>query len=324
MTGPVAAFRLRSTSSLAVVTALIYTVAAAGLLASATFYTPGKNPRWVLASLGVVATVFVVTAVVRGRRLTVVEAEVMLVVQLVAIVGLTLGSHLDVAAFSNGTALPLIGVYVGWFLGRRASVLCYAGAAAWVGAVASRGDSLLLSVAITIAVESVIGGEVARLVVGRLLRLMRTDALTGVLNRLALEDTGRRLVAEATRRGRPLSLAVIDLDDLRVVNNTLGHAAGDALLVRAARRWVDGLPDAMVGRVGGDEFVLLLPGRSAADADRQLAAVADGDVGGVRWTAGVAQLRPGESFDEVVERADRIMYNRKGSNAAAHPDGGHL
>jgi GGDEF domain-containing protein len=319
VSGPAAAVRARGISALAAVTALIYAVAGFGLLSSATFYTEGKNPRWVLALLGCVAVGFVVVALVRGRRFTVGEAELMLVVELACTVWLTLGSHIDIAAFSNGVSLPLVSAYAGWFLTRRASAILYTGVLAWLGAVVARSDVLLGSIALTVALECIIGSEVARLVVGRLLRLSRTDSLTGVLNRMALEAAGHRLAAESARRGSPMSVAVIDLDDLRGVNNASGHAAGDSLLVRAARRWADGLPDATVGRIGGDEFVVLLPECAAADAERRLLSLAGG---GVRWSAGVAELRPGESFDAVVERADRLMYNRKGSNAAALPDGG--
>lgn len=306
-------------SPLATVTALMYGVGGVGLLLSATFYTEGKNARWLLATLGVVALVFVVTAVARGRWFTVVEAELMLVVLLVSVTVLTAGSHLDVAAFSNGTPLPLIAAYVGWFLPRRAALVFYAGVVSWLLAMAWRGDTLLLSIAAATAVEAVIGCEVGRWVVGRMLRLMQTDSLTGVLNRLAVHDAGSRLVATAERRGTPLSLAVIDLDDLRVVNNTYGHAAGDLLLATAAQRWSEGLPEATVGRIGGDEFVILMPGLTGPEAERRLAALADRPA---RWSAGVAQQRPGETFESLVERADRLMYNQKGSNAAARSDGG--
>jgi diguanylate cyclase (GGDEF)-like protein len=294
------------------VTALIYAVGGLGLLSSAVFHTPGKNPRWVLATLGVLGLLFVVVALARGRRLRVAEAEAMLVVLVAAVPALTLGSHIDVAAFSNGMALPLIAVYAGWFLSRRGSALVYAGALAWVAAEASRGDDMFTSVAAMLVLEVVIGGEVARLIVDRMLRLMRTDALTGVLNRMALEEGAHRLLDEARRRDRPLSIAVIDVDDLRVVNNTRGHAAGDALLSTVARQWADGLSDVLLGRVGGDEFVVVLPGRTAERAEAELARLPREP----RWSAGVAELRGTETFDELMERADQAMYREKGRAAA--------
>jgi diguanylate cyclase (GGDEF)-like protein len=311
----------RTVSPLGGVTAVLYAIAAAGLLLSAIFHTEGKNPRWVLASLGAVAVAFVAVALLRGKAFTRLEAEIMLAVQLAGIVGLTIGSGLDIGALSNGTALPLIGIYTGWFLSRRASMLFYVGLVGWCAALAARSDSLLASVALTIAAESMVASEVVRLLRRRISRLMRTDSLTGVLNRHGLERTGRRQVARCERRRQPLSVALIDLDDLRTVNNTEGHSAGDELLVRASRQWHEELTDGeAVGRIGGDEFVIVLPGRTSAEAEERLTDLRRRAP--ARWTAGVAEARSGESFEQVVERADRVMYNRKGGAETARPDGG--
>jgi diguanylate cyclase (GGDEF)-like protein len=242
-------------------------------------------------------------------------------VQLGAIVGLTVNSDLDLGAFSNGIALPLIGIYAGWFLARRAALLMYVGVVAWVAVMLVRSGSVLSSIALTVAVEAILATEVVWMLRRRIFRLTRTDSLTGVLNRRAIESEGRRMVGLAARRGRALSVALIDLDDLRTVNNTRGHLAGDHVLLEATRQWQEELVGGeVVGRIGGDEFVMLLPGASAAAAEERVADLCRRAT--ARWTAGIAELRTGETLEQVLERADQQMYDRKGVQTAAGPDGG--
>ncbi|WP_431637376.1 diguanylate cyclase [Dyella sp. KULCS107] len=101
----------------------------------------------------------------------------------------------------------------------------------------------------------------------RLHRMAMTDPLTGVANRRRLEEVGAAAVDQARALGQPLALIAMDVDHFKAVNDSLGHAAGDRVLVamaavcQGALRQVDRL-----SRVGGEEFVALLPGSSAADA----------------------------------------------------------
>jgi diguanylate cyclase (GGDEF)-like protein len=321
MSGSVGAVRARGISGLAAVTAVVYGVGGLGLLSSTLLYTPGKNPRGVLAGLSALALVLMATALLRGRTFSVVEAELMLVLQLATIAGLTLGSHMDVGAFSNGMGLPLVAFYVGWFLTRRGSVIFGVGLACWVAAQASRGDSMLTTMAFMVAAESLIAVELVRLLLRRLVGVSQTDALTGVLNRHGLRVAGGRLMARAIRRRIPLAVAVIDVDDLRTVNNERGHRAGDELLVRASGQWRSELtPPNVVARIGGDEFVILLPGLTLEAAQQRIDRLARDAT--AAWTAGVAELLPGESLEQLIERADLAMYERKGSDTAARHNGG--
>lgn len=313
----------RRIPALATVTAVIYGMEGFGLLLATVSYTEGKNPRWVLGLLAAVGIGFAVTALLRRAAFTALEAEAMLAANLVVLVALALGSGIPLAGFSNGTALPLLAAYTGWFLTRRGVALFVVGSVAWVVAVGVRGESLLLSISMVIAVQSLIAVGLIRALRRRMVALAEGDPLTGVLNRHGLEVAAQRLIARAERRGEPLAVALIDVDDLRDVNNRHGHRAGDDLLVRASSQWRQRFPaPAAVGRVGGDEFVVLLPGLRRDTAEELLDSVAA--EAPARWTAGVAELAPGESLDEVVERADRVMYNRKGGDRAARPDGGSL
>ncbi len=106
----------------------------------------------------------------------------------------------------------------------------------------------------------------------RLEQLARTDVLTGLPNRLFLQAETTRLVASADREGTGLGMLVIDLDGFKHVNDTLGHAAGDALIVDVAQRLASTLDDGdLLARLGGDEFVVLTRRSGDLDALRALA-----------------------------------------------------
>ena len=150
------------------------------------------------------------------------------------------------------------------------------------------------------------------------------DALTQLPNRALFGDRLRRAVTTCDAH-RKVSVALIDLDDFKAVNDTLGHRAGDALLVAVAQR-LAGCVRARdtVGRLGGDEFIVVLDDIDPAGADlavqRILAAlttpvVADGHELLVRASIGVADGGTGDDADELLRRADIAMY-------AAKNDGG--
>ena len=158
--------------------------------------------------------------------------------------------------------------------------------------------------------------------------LMLADPLTGLANRLAAEDAGARLLELARRRLDPMSLLYIDLDNLKEVNDTRGHAAGDAHLMRTAEVLRTTLRRSdVIARLGGDEFIAVLPdvgvdgAMVAADnVERALAqATADlPELPPLLASIGVTTLQPGESFAELLDRADHEMYAvKEAKNSAA-------
>jgi diguanylate cyclase (GGDEF)-like protein len=150
--------------------------------------------------------------------------------------------------------------------------------------------------------------------------LARVDALTGLGNRRALDEALTVQRSVVARTGRPLSLLVCDLDDFKAINDIAGHHEGDTALrcVAAVLRDTLRQPD-HVFRWGGDEFVALLPDTPSEDAMAVAARVrrelparcARPDGGRQHLSVGVAELRPGESGADLLERADALLLAAK-------------
>ncbi len=150
------------------------------------------------------------------------------------------------------------------------------------------------------------------------------DALTGLPNRRLFEDRVEQELVRSRRVGEPVCMFFVDLDHFKAVNDSLGHAAGDDLIQQVSERLVDTVRrQDTVARVGGDEFAILLPGLSdqlSIDqlAQRALEAMSTPfDVSGVEVetsaSIGIAMAPDhGDSYDELLSRADEAMYRAKG------------
>jgi diguanylate cyclase (GGDEF)-like protein/PAS domain S-box-containing protein len=149
------------------------------------------------------------------------------------------------------------------------------------------------------------------------------DRLTGLANRALFRDRLEHALARRNRNQHPVAVLLLDLDDFKVVNDSLGHAAGDRLLVLVAERLRGRLRAAdTTARMGGDEFAVLLDDPAAADeathvAERLIDALAapyqlDGRELFVRASIGVAlAARTGQPADELLRDADMAMYAAK-------------
>jgi diguanylate cyclase (GGDEF)-like protein len=152
--------------------------------------------------------------------------------------------------------------------------------------------------------------------------LARTDPLTSLLNRRAFRDLAGSAHAAAARRSRPLSVLLLDLDHFKAINDTRGHAAGDAALrtVGALLRSTARASD-LCARWGGEEFLLLLPDTDLDDAralaERLRQAVSetvvmhDGEPIALTASLGVAQRQPEQSLDALIAAADGALYAAK-------------
>jgi diguanylate cyclase (GGDEF)-like protein len=148
------------------------------------------------------------------------------------------------------------------------------------------------------------------------------DDLTGALQRKAGLDQLRREVARANRAGTALVIAFVDVDRLKVVNDTSGHDSGDRLLAAVGEALRSGLRSYdVVMRYGGDEFVCALPQASLADAAHRLRDVQVRLAAahrGASVSVGLAQLAAGESLERVLVRADQDLYRAKARAASHH------
>lgn len=154
------------------------------------------------------------------------------------------------------------------------------------------------------------------------------DALTPVLNRRAFLREMKRVAAFAQRYGSPASVVFFDLDGFKWVNDRFGHAAGDQALKAVAKRLLNNVRESdVVGRMGGDEFAVLLAQadlETALTKARALAdAVMDAPVEFGEWSAplhisyGVREIEPGVDPEVALAEADAAMFLRKRKAAVA-------
>ncbi len=162
------------------------------------------------------------------------------------------------------------------------------------------------------ALQRALAGEVAerRAAERELDRLAHHDPLTALVNRRGLARDGQRLVAQARAEDSGLVVVALDLDGLKALNDARGHDVGDQAIVDAADALRAAAPGGLVGRLGGDEFIVVVPasGATAAVAEHLRAAIADA---GLTAGAGATALRDGEDVETAWSRADRLLLEAK-------------
>jgi GGDEF domain-containing protein len=293
------------------VLAIMALVLGAGCLASAAFPMVEEAPRALLAGIGLVSVTAALTLLRTGPDVSPLHLHF--------VIGLLMALHgvmVAAAATERGLMMSALGytwiaVYVGSFMPPRAA-RAYA-----VLMIAALGVGLLLAraptdVSVWITLSGMVWVAVAVLIRlhARLRADAHTDGLTGLLNRTGFIAAAARQRAMARRRGEPLALVVIDLDDFKRVNDRDGHAAGDRLLVELAQAWTASLrPGDLVARFGGDEFVLLIAGASEDQVGKVLARLARSHP--APWTSGFVICSEDESLDEALQRADARLYEAK-------------
>ncbi|TFH72854.1 GGDEF domain-containing protein [Cellulomonas sp. HD19AZ1] len=144
-----------------------------------------------------------------------------------------------------------------------------------------------------------------------------TDDLTGALTRRTLFARVGVLLRHARRSGAPLALVSADVDDFKGVNDTRGHHAGDEVLASLVATWRSALRGsaAVIGRTGGDEFVVALPGYDEARASAWVERTrADSPA---PWSAGIAVATPDDTVPDLLRRADAALYATKHARPGA-------
>ncbi len=152
--------------------------------------------------------------------------------------------------------------------------------------------------------------------------LVRHDPLTGVLNRKGIDEAIEREISVMRRRGTPLCIALLDIDNFKQLNDTFGHRTGDEALQHLVSVVRDDLrSEDTVGRYGGEEFIILLPDTNEEQGmeiitrlQRSLTKrffLADNRRILITFSAGLSRMRPDEDADDTIDRADRAMYAAK-------------
>jgi diguanylate cyclase (GGDEF)-like protein len=291
--------------------AAIFAVGGAMCLLAAAFPISKTAPTTLATVLGAVLLCTSATMVRFGSAIS------PRTLQLLAIGGTLINSVLvancttDYGGALNSFAYIWIGIYAGQFFEQRAArvqaavLVVASGIALWLSGLPG-----MVTAWAMVAGSSVLATEALARLNSRIRTQLVTDPLTGLLNRSGFVGAAERMRSVADRTGLPISIALIDLDEFKQVNDRRGHAAGDELLVELGRDWRAELRGSEVlARFGGDEFALALVGTGRAgaeDALRRLRLVSPAD-----WSVGVVEWARGESLDRAMARADEELYRAK-------------
>ena len=274
-------------------------------------FTGAEDARLLILSVGAVATIMGTATLLLRQRMTSISVHL----------GLVLGAlmvTLIAATTDNAAAMGAGACFIVWIAVYAACFFSPLQTVAHVG-IALVMLSLALSithpdVALVVVGSAAVNAAVVATCVSwlsvQLRRSATVDALTGLANTAAWRESLASEVERSERSGAPFTVAFIDVDGLKSVNDRGGHAAGDELLASVADSLRDGVRVCdTVARVGGDEFVIALPGTTAADAEAMMERLARSAP--ASFSVGVAQRRPHEDPTALVDRADAEMYRRK-------------
>jgi len=293
------------------VLALLFCVGGSAAVAAAAFPMSDQAPVGLALAIGLAELMAGAALFLARQRVgaPVLHAGVVIRVAVASVLTTYAASAAGVAL--TGLAYVCLAVFAGYFFTRPvARAYAGLGVAGLTAGTLAGGVGSLLAVWLVVGVCVVAAGEVSGHLVAQLRTQAGSDPLTGLANRAGFRLAAQRQIALATRGRTALSLVVIDLDNFKTVNDTRGHLAGDVLLIEVADAWCQQLRAGdLLARYGGDEFALLLPATSIAQAARLLDRLRAAHP--TRWSAGITCWAPGTHLDQMLEVADRELYRAK-------------
>ena len=292
--------------------ALLFMFKAFVCLAAILFPVSSREPVGLVAAAGALAVLGACLVWLAARRIPVLGFE------LLAACGTLVSSALVAHAATHGGMMiaafsyPWIAIYSAHFFERRvviaqgALITVAFGVALLLGGLPHSGIYWMI-VTVTIWSICIVLGYLSE----SLRRQADTDTLTGLLNRNGFMAAAVREHAIAQRSGNRLTLAILDLDGFKQINDLRGHTVGDRVLADLGKSWRERLRTGdILARHGGDEFVLLLPATTPEGAGVVLDRLRDKDLP-VTWSVGIGEWLPGESLGECIARADTDLYSVK-------------
>jgi diguanylate cyclase (GGDEF)-like protein len=292
--------------------ALLFLFKAFVCLVAILFPVSANEPVGLIAAAGALGVIGACLVWLAARRIPVLGFE------LLAACGTLTSSLLVAHASTHGGMMiaafsyPWIAIYSAHFFERRVVIAqgmlitVAFGVALLLGGMPHVGIYWMI---VTVTIWSIC------IVLGRLSESLRrqadTDTLTGLLNRKGFMAAAIREHAIAQRSGNRLTLAMLDLDGFKQINDLRGHTVGDSVLADLGRSWRERLRTGdILARHGGDEFVLLLPATTPESAGTVLERLRVADLP-VTWSVGIGEWLPGESLGECIARADADLYSVK-------------
>ncbi|WP_072805839.1 GGDEF domain-containing protein [Rhodococcoides yunnanense] len=302
------------------VTLLVFVAATTMLYAAGGSSSWGTQGLWGRTAVVMSLLCGVVAIVVLTRSRPPSPQRIIGIVTFLAIVALSL-------SFSASATLPaflicvqaamFLGMHIGAFWSERnagiwVAVLAFASVA---GAAAGPYESSFVSY-VLIALGIVGATEVFGAFARRMRFSATHDALTGLLNRFGFESKVEKMLPTCATRGLSVSVAVLDLDNFKQINDEYGHIAGDVLLSRVSKAWKAELSRRdVLGRLGGDEFVLFMPGVLEAEAWQIIDKLRRAHR--AEWSVGLVCMPAARRWIDIYRAADADLYRAKRSRPAS-------
>lgn len=280
------------------------------LCAGASLFGDVPGARYGISiTIGLVAVGVSLVLIVIGERFPPVTLQILLVGYSALIGVLAAASVRVVGVVSLGPAVIGGAMYAGYFL---AGITLWAQVALGVGSYVIGG---MLSAAhaevvslVSVIVTAVAVAAILNRLTQQLLARSTLDSLTGTVSRAAWLQAAERSLRRP--ESDVLCVAIIDLDDFKTVNDEAGHLAGDDLLRQVSAAWKTTLGrSALLGRYGGDEFVVLMPQLVGEEGQQWMTRLVRAHP--AKWTSGMAVREPGDSVTDLLQRADIALLEAK-------------